>query len=254
MKKNLYFRSVLKSESSAIQGLGLFFLAITTLFRSIVEVFMRKNFGERYFGLGYTLIVTILCLIMEGFYAITTYKGGSIWSGLDYSLIIFLIVYWIVSIRRAKEIDYNPSVFDFEKFSLYSGDTHPYLASRTEIGKWTLNPRNTKLYFEPIPFYVLGVLLLLIPFTRLTGLVLIIGASCHTMATKIEFSLARGFLLDKIDEIICNEDLYEAFVNDTPSKRGLSWIGPKLNNQENMDKVFPHFFDDLAQDEGERVS
>ena len=108
-----------------------FFAAIISPTCSIVEVFLRKNFGQRYITLSQSIFVFIVVppLLTIGF---DEY-------GMDVNvfsasiLFLFMCVYLWKSIQHRKEITKYGTAYDFKRFSLSDCELAPFWD--TIIGK-----------------------------------------------------------------------------------------------------------------------
>ncbi|WP_276366258.1 hypothetical protein [Chryseolinea sp. H1M3-3] len=130
MKKNLYFQTFYKRSNPAATLAVKVFQAIASYPRLILEVFIRKNFGERYFTFGKAVNAAMIMAIIPPihyyvFQASTLFQYMSIQTqimamfAVGYTTwYLFIIIFLFVAYRRKREIDRNPSVFDFARFSL----------------------------------------------------------------------------------------------------------------------------------------
>src|SRR3984957_16862991 len=116
MTKNLYYRHIIKRNTmleNQVQALGSWAVSFPRL---LLEVFIRKNFGERYFSMPTAVgIFLILILIPLGSsYSEIAFTHhfplGILWG--KYTLwYAFAGAFLYFSILRNREIAVNPSVF-----------------------------------------------------------------------------------------------------------------------------------------------
>src|SRR5258706_15873154 len=64
MTKNLYFRAVVRRENIFKNFCYAIFLAFASYPRLLLEVFIRKNFGERYFRLSSVVTLTAILSVL----------------------------------------------------------------------------------------------------------------------------------------------------------------------------------------------
>ncbi|UPT67660.1 MAG: hypothetical protein M0D57_03030 [Sphingobacteriales bacterium JAD_PAG50586_3] len=55
--------------------------------------------------------------------------------------------------------------------------------------------------------------------------------------------------MDKIDELILNEDLEKVFISDEDSDRGVRFYGKKPTGKDLREKVFESFFEEDDDDD-----
>lgn len=252
MKKNLYFRQTLRRQNTIKEAIFDFALGLCSWPRLILEVFIRKNFGERYFSIATAGWVFAFLLIVPSFSSLfntlyesifgsslgigsysSRYGGASpswgayqnqyaaseeeVQTGSDWlpflgryaTWYIFAGLFLYASILRYKEVLHNPSVFDFARFSLSSGQTDPRLIIFKDAeGK--PNYRILETLVEPAPFLAGGIFLWLI--NQPLGLLLIICSLLYSLSYFATYRIGDNFIMDKIDELIFNEQLADVYV------------------------------------------
>ncbi len=179
---------------------------LSTPFRFIPEVFIRRHMGERYFSGFLSLFWSFLFI------------GGSVFSFTDRAKYvipepylsnlnaagIFGIVFFAFSLWRWIESYHNPSTVSFDKFSKSSGQ--PVLIFKTLLNK-NVNPRLIEIWLEPLLFFLIGGALLAIPETRLLGLFLVFCSLMYSLSYRASYALARDYILDIVDEKISTVQL-----------------------------------------------
>lgn len=221
MKKNLYFRDALQRENGFKKIIFNIFTVLASPSRIFLEVFVRENFGKRYFSRSGVLVIAFVMALLPVFIYQARYIAFAA-SGLEidatfmwahfatwYALIVaFLAISW----KRYQEIENSPSVFDFGKFSLYSGDIHPLFTSIPARLGLDVSMRTIEIIYEPLFFFLIGLLL------NLCGQYIggyIQGCSlCYALSYAAQYWNSDNFIMDKIDEIIMNEELESAFVDE----------------------------------------
>lgn len=249
MKKNLDYQSVLFRKNVLKEMVLNFFFSISSGPRLLLEVFIRKNFGERYFYMAsaYTvaILLSIIPLLSHGLLFIFSRYGGyrlpnsflwdnKLWYG-------FIVAFLIMSVKRNREIKRSPSVFDFAKHTRYPGiiDKRFY----TLFGKnWTI--REVETFVEPVFFFVIGLGILIID--RSLGWLLIVSSICYSISYRGAYYNGDNFVMDIIDKQILNEELVNAVVDGKQGEdtRGVRIYGRIPITPEARRKLLPHLFDE----------
>ena len=288
MKKNLYYQHVFGRTNAIKEFIYNFFLAISSWPRLILEVFLRKNMGERYFSFSNcVLIIVILCYlpfpITQLKSAVQAFSPGQAGSGQaninDYmrsmggsmggavnrpatsendsgqqsdfihvtttniTWYLFLIGFFIAALKRRKEVERLPSVFDFARFSLSSGVTVPALFN-VKIGKRPTDIRVVSTIIEPAIFLIIGFILHLCQ--QLVGDLLMICSVIYSLSYFAAYHIGDNYIMDKIDEIICNENLKESLVEgrEPVNNKGFNFE-PRMPNDPGFRKtVYESFFEE----------
>lgn len=254
MKKNLYYREVVGRNNILKKVIYDFAQKFASYPKIIIEVFLRKNFGERYFSLASSITVAvILALIPLGLKAWYDSSGAYRFGPMNFWLhygtwYVFLAAFIYFFIKRNREIKHNPSVFDFEKFSLYSGDIDKRFRNPKYLG-FVPNIRTIEIYLEPAVFFVAGIALAILQQTlsNIFWLVSII----YAISYAAQYKKGDHFVMDKIDEMIMNEEMETAFVEDEPADktRGVRFYAKKPNARDLRKKVSENFIETTPSEE-----
>ncbi len=237
MKRNLYYRKMYQGTHRIDEAGAYYASGIMSWGRMLLEVFIRKNFGERYFSIGKAVIAFVILIAvpffdpslgLQHFYSILWSKY-TLWYAFAFAFLYF-------SILRHREIPFNPSVYDFAKFSLYSGDTHPFFLEFKKADG-TQDMRRIETVYEPIGFVAVGICLWLIG--QRLGVLLFFSGWMYAACYQIYYNIGDQFILDKIDERLMNEEMQEIFVFDKDPKdaRGVTMRGRKPATREMREKV-----------------
>ncbi len=255
MKKNLYYRAMFQRKNVLKEIVLNFFLAFSSYPRLLIEAFIRKDFGERYFKLSSALTVTVLLgaypLIateLAAFFKPT--HGGEMFMMRnqptrndstdlmpDYlGWYIYLAAFVFLAFRHNRDIKRAPSVFDFARFSKYTGKVNQAFF-RFNLPDRKTDLRRVECLFEPALFFVGGVLLHLVG--QKLGDLLILCSLFYGFSYAAAYVIGDNFVMDKIDEMICNQELEKSFVDDKDESetRGFRFRGAKPNSNENRRKV-----------------
>ncbi len=256
MQKNLYFRTVFKRENVFLKVLFNTFLSLCSWPRLLLEVFLRKNFGERYFTLVSAITVAVILIFIplgadQLFSMFNPYgrHGGqesNFWTKYA-TWYVFLAAFLYFSFMRSEEIKRNPSVYDFGRFSLCAGDINPVFYKLNFWGKAT--SRKIEIFYEPALFFIAGIILMFIG--QKLGLLLIISSIFYSLSYAGAYKNGDNFVLDKIDEMIISEETEKAFVYDEEinNTRGVKFRIRKPNGEDLRRRVAETFIEEDDNDE-----
>lgn len=262
MKKNLYYRDVISRKNRLRDGLLNWTLNFASFVRPLIEVFTRSNFGERYLRFSTCFRTAVFfCLLPFMIKALKTFlatslrigsemrfddnlepMGSSTWDLIrDHYLTwyLFFAVFLYFSWKQRKYTRRNSTLFDFSKYSISSGRIHRYFYD-TEfpvIGK--ANRRIIECYLEPLPFFVGGLLLMLLQ--QSIGNLLVFSSIMYSLGYMAAYRIGDNYILDKIDEIISNRNLEKTFLydKDESETEGFSMTGNKPDDLEARRQLLP---------------
>ncbi len=248
MKKNLYYRTVFKRSNALKEGLLAFFLAFCSWPRLLLEVFIRKNFGERYFSFSTAMTVAfILALLpliyLEAYSRLFRSSEGLTFIGHFTTWYVYLAGFLYMCFQRNEEIKHLPSVFDFGRFSLSTGEIHPRFRELTFSGV-PATIRTIEIWLEPLPFAIGGFLLWI--FGQPIGFIILVSSIFYSLSYAGAYHQGDHFIMDKIDEMICNEEMVSAFVEgrDSSETRGVSFYGRRPADPETRRRLAETFVDE----------
>jgi hypothetical protein len=248
MKKNLYYRAVLRRNNPLMELLVTIFLGLASWPRMMLEVFIRRNFGERYFSFTLAMSVTIILgalpyMALSGFRHFGSSELAD-FIGDNLSWYLYLALFVFFSYIRKEEMKREPSVFEFGKFSLFSGSFLPIFSQLTYGGK-NLNTRVIETIIEPLLFFVVGVVAIFLE-QNILGWFILVCSVIYCLSYVAAYNIGDNFVMDKIDEIITNEELYDSFVEgvDPKNTRGVNFYGRRPADPEARRKAYESFFED----------
>ena len=246
-KARLYFRKIYPYVSFFREILFGFFSVLAHLPARIVEIFLRRNFGERYYSLDAPVIM-FLAMSYPLYIWISTGSYEFIqMMGFSWFWILFSFVFLGFAIKRKREINHDLQSFDDAKYSMYSGDEWS-IWYRFENKLPRLFKRDTFFYniervYEGGLFLIVGFVFLFIPFSRYVGVLLIFSGASYMFTMYLRYLKSRDMVLDQIDDKIHNEDMHDAFTNDK-SKRGFRWFGPKPDDPQFRETIAESLVDE----------
>ena len=254
MKKNIYYQTTYKRTNFLKEAFLSFFLAISSYPRLLLEVFIRRNFGERYFSFSGALFI----LVFLAFVPLYAEYGFSLFSSYGYSYhsfrwssflghnltwYAFLAGFLYMSILRNEEVKRLPSVFDFQRFSLSTGLIHRRFSNFNINGRF-FSTRKIEIWLEPAFFFGIGFVLYLLE--QNLGILLMMCSVIYSLSYSAVYHQGDHFVMDKIDEMICSEELVASFVDgrNPDETRGFNFYGRRPANPETRRKIAETFVED----------
>lgn len=239
MKKNLYYRMYLERKTASTIIMPLF-ISLAAIPRMLLEVFIRKGFGERYFSFTQAVLTA---LVLAGWPLVPIQLGGHFLRRTEPSLLpyitwyVFLAGFLFFVIKHGRDQKRTPGVFDFKKYSRYQGKIHPYFFTLQFPGRKT-DVRLVECWLEPAGFFFLGVFFALIG--QALGGLLIACSIFYALSYQLAYLQGDHFVMDRIDEMIVNEELEKAFMEDQTEDdtRGFRFVGRKPTDENLRRRVF----------------
>lgn len=166
---------------------------------SLVEVFLRRKFGERYMSLSLNIVMGL----------ILAYWGIMMSNiiGAEYFILWFVMIglYLYKSVQHRMEIKKYGTTYDFNRFSVCDGRIHDKWWDI--IGKEYFGIKITRymvhILLEPLVPILIGLPFLIVSYTRSFGILLIVSGFFFGFRSFIKAYSARNSILDIIDEQIC---------------------------------------------------
>ena len=243
MKRNLYYRTTQRRENLLKKIFFDFVQWSSSYPRLLLEVFVRKDFGERYFRLWTALWVTFLLALWPVLKTKFINPIRHIWNDPEvphhvsgHSIphhhavpeaiplkpdemlmphymgwYIFLGLFLVCSIIRRIEISRKPSTFNFDKYSLSNGRINP-LFFKIHLPGGKTSPRLIETFWEPVFFFIAGYILWRF-FHQSIGLVVVISSVFYSLSYIADYTDGDNFVMDEIDQMIGNNGLEKSFVD-----------------------------------------
>jgi hypothetical protein len=247
MKKNLYYKNHFGRKNIIKE----FFLNLAYSFASFarmpLEIFTRRNFGERYFSFAQTVVFAVFMSLFPIVYIkVQDFAFGGMGAGMIVAKFatwyLFLGTVVKASLKRKQEIKRLPSVFDFARFSLSTGELLPVIRDFAINGK-KLNIRTVETLIEPSIFLIAGITLAIL--AQPIGYFIIVCSVLYSLSYVMAYHIGDNYIMDIIDNIICAEELEDVFVNDKSPRdaRGFQDYGRKPSDPDMRRKVADGFFE-----------
>lgn len=237
MKKNLYFTSVCQRRNPIREALLNFFLGIASYPKLLLEVFIRRDMGCRYFNLFPVTVIGLFLIIFPLFMA--SMMHGADWSdimALNWGWYLFTAGFLIFSYFRYQESKYYPD----EKHMRFSRSTGKLLPFVQHIG---LGPARNRTRIQETfvePLLVIGVAILFYIVNQYTiAALLFCCALIYCLSYIGIYGQGDDFVLDKIDELICAEDMADAFKHGiTTAPSGFRFFGYRPESTKLLEDLY----------------
>ena len=241
-----------------LEGFLRFFFSICSWPRLILEVFIRRDMGERYFSFSMVIsaLLTFLCIPL--LFVATSALNDSMMSpyggyghrshdnhyGTYIGIIAFAAAFFYAGLQRRKEIARLPSVFDFARFSLSTGYSIVPNLPLPFMDWLAANPRREATVLEPGLCFLVGLVIVLINIP--VGILLMFCSVVYSLSYVAAYKLGDFMIMDQIDNIICSEEFDAAFNEDRPQSetRGFQTFGRRPADPKMRRKVADSFFPD----------
>ena len=253
MKRNLYFRTVLRRRNLITKFLIEIFLAFASYPRLLLEVFYRRHFGKRYFSMASVITMGALLLgwpLLEHYLYVQAIRSASLYFESDIpnfaqnyvTWYLFTAAFLYFSWFRYREVKLDDKLYGYSKFSLYSGDMNPVFKSILIFDK-VPTEKLIATVIEPLLFFILGFLLK--SAGQPIGMILIIASILYSLSYVADYKAGDDFVRDKCDELISNEEMANVFVHgmDGSKARGVRMYADKPADPGVREKLLPYFFE-----------
>lgn len=240
MKKNVYYRTMYSRPNPIKAFLSDLFFTICSYPRLVLEVFIRKNFGERYFSLPIAISMFLLLLMLPLIEMIApwSYRHPSLLTVIlnNITWYAFTGLFLAKSLQRYKEIKRIASEFNLRKFTKSGGDLHPAFFNFKFNGK-RVSIRTIETLVEPAFFMLIGITLII--FAQKIGIVISLFSLLYSLSYYIAYWRGDTIILDMVDQIIVNEVMFDVFTDndDRASKDGFRVFGNAPVNPHLRSKV-----------------
>lgn len=217
MQKTIHKRKTYKRRNIIKASLYNFCYGIGSWPRLLLEVFIRRNFGERYFKLSLSIILAALLAI--GPVAYRLYEGERLNAGFlgrYFTWYAFIGLFIYVCIQHHKAQKRSPGVFDFARFSYSAGTVNPrFWEIRFPVWLSTSKPtcRHIETLFEPGVFLLAGLFLWIC--RQPLGVLLMVCSVIYCISYLAAYAAADDEIMDIIDDMIVNKSLKENFIDGT---------------------------------------
>lgn len=214
-KQNVFI-TVTAGRKSVITNLAKDLLFALSSYPSyIIEVFLKKNMGERYFT--FSIAVTIsLAMLFPWFF-----RGSIMRDFLGLPWLLFTLAFLVMSIRRRMEIKRFGFAYDFDRFSYSDGEKLHFLYNivGNKIGSITITRYLVLVLIEPAIPILIGLLLMLSSYTFPVGFLIFSCGILFCYRSVMKAYAARDIILDMIDEQITAKWNHDVIMEEKPQSQ-----------------------------------
>lgn len=242
IKTNEYYTIVYERNNRLKERFLSFFFDISSYPRLLLEVFIRRDMGRRYFSLSHCIGWGIIFLFLP---FLLPANHGQAWHEIvldHWGWYLYLVAFGIFSRKRYLECKFPWGYFDFDHFTKYTGTRLPQVNNFTFKGK-AVNVRSLDVYVEPLLMTAVGLLAFSLGQGLLGGL-LTICAGVYSLSYRAAYQMGQDFVLDKIDKAIANGWYTGTFLNGSPQTSNFNFYGPKPSSSDIRNGLADLFRDD----------
>lgn len=217
MTQNLYITEGIPQRSNPVKNFILsLFSDLATYPRLLLEVFTRKDFGERYFSLSTAVIMAfVLCFVPPLFLFGSAWRSG--WGDIAIDFILHYLTWYLflgyfikVCFLRKKEIVRIDGQFDFTRYSMSTGKLDDRILNFKFKGK-SFNIRQIETIIEPGLFLLIGLGLMILG--QFVGILIFISSLIYSLSYWRMYKFGDNFILNVIDNRIANQVMVSVFVD-----------------------------------------
>ena len=216
----LFFEAYERRDNIVLYTLLTIFVALAKFPSIVIEAFYRRKLGERYFTLSSSLFIFLVYLIIAAKPLLYEIFGlrAFMTSNFDFPLFLFACAFLYKSIQQRREISKYGTTYNLERFSLSQGEYHPFFEQRLgrKLFGIPVTSRTIQMFFEPVIPFALGVICVIIPFTRTLGTVLIVSSILASIRQFVRVVSGRHAVLDIIDQHLISQDKAGVLMEQRP--------------------------------------
>ncbi|KAA5532484.1 hypothetical protein F0919_17010 [Taibaiella lutea] len=212
MKRNLYFTTIGQRRNPIKDALLNFFLSISSYPKLLIEVFIRRDMGARYFNLFPVTILALFLLFFPFLPFLNQYNNKLSDTIKDnWGWYLFTAAFIVFSYFRNLESKHKPDKHD-SRYSLSAGKLLPFVKN-IKFGQTSSNIRMLEIFVEPVLVFLVAVLFIILDQWPI-GLLLICCAIIYCLSYIGTYSQGDDFVFDKIDGMLCTQDMSDAFIHN----------------------------------------
>jgi hypothetical protein len=201
--KNQYYRELFMRVNVLKAFIATCFFTICSYPKLVIEVFIRQDFGERYFTLASALSVAAILFVLPAVTSMGMLLADPLgFIGTDFTWYAYLAAYIFFSWKRYKEVQNNPGVFEFAKVSVSSGTIHPFFKRFRIFGKEP-SLRVIEIGLEPLMFFIAGLILHVL--AQKLGMLLIVCSVLYSLSYYSAYLRGDNFIMDRLDQVMYSE-------------------------------------------------
>lgn len=205
MKQDTYYQKVFARRNLVKEILMQLFMGLASWPRLLLEVFVRKNLGERYFSLSIGIFLSIVLAVVPYVIESTTGYGEiDLWDYTKnyFTWYLYIAAFLYFSLRRQKEIDHSPSFFELPRFTLSTGDVNQKFF-QIKIKGEPIDRRFIETKLEPVLFLAIGIILIL--FHQKIGILISVCSILYSLSYIAANYLADEHIKNEMDKIVVSK-------------------------------------------------
>lgn len=250
MKQNTSFRPL----SGRIGQVKAFILGAafhySSLPRLILEVFLRKDFGRRYFSVTAAIFAAIILLYIPFRYSIIVMNNASdFWNFLWHYLTWYIFVGFYIwkCIKHYRVVKEETKELIYGKHTQYSGTLNP-LFLQIKISKQVVTERQIECFLEPAVFFIVGLVLAILG--QYIGILFLVCSVIYSLSYHCLYFAADQEILDVMDDMIFKEYREKMIVEGLSplEAMGLEIKGEMPTSKATRQQMFDHAVKDEAVD------
>ena len=230
-----YYHVIFERRNILKDSFYTFFLALSSWPRLILEVFLRRDMGCRYFSIASVISVLVLLWFLpftwSGYQSVPhILKDNALWY-------LFTLVFLGFGIKRWREVDASHT-FNLERFSLSMGTPLPIFY------EYGFTNKIIRTVLEPAPAFIIGGLLWLMG-DRL-GELLVFCSVVYSLSHVAAYDQGNNYILTQIDEWICQQELTNSFreAKDPRYTRGFEFVQDIPGDKQTRERIINAFWQD----------
>jgi hypothetical protein len=236
--KNDFYTAVFGRHNVIKKFIYQIFISIASWPRLLLEVFVRQEFGQRYFSFSTACILTTMLSAVP--YVATRFTS---YGNVDFFKMVIDNVAWYIflgafmycCVKRRQEIKRRGKLYSMKYFSLSAGKPNPKIDYYSLFGKNATSYRIVTT-LEPAIFLILGILLL-IASQKLLGITLIVCSVIYAISWRAQFALSHEYFLDWFDSGICDNEVMNQ-ITGKKNKTGFDAFTKESLDVDDANKIF----------------
>jgi ACR3 family arsenite efflux pump ArsB len=206
MQTTTYFRAVMRRQNHVKNFFFNLALEFSSYPRLMIEIFTRRNFGQRYYSTSAVITILLFLLMTPQFLKLAweSLPRDNYFDRPSYDFTgwyIFTVLFAVFAFLRRREVK--------RQLSTYAGDIHPFFHKLRVFGK-PVNIRQIECFYEPLSVFVVGLILSLLG--QSVGTLLFWSALFYGFSYAAAYKIGDDYLLDIIDEMIMKRHFADVII------------------------------------------
>lgn len=215
--------------------------------RMLLEVFIRRDFGIRYFSLSGAILLSVILaivplLMINPLARVLGVSTEMVFWGRFLTWYLYVAAFLYMAIQRHNEIKRRDGILDLAHFSLSPGRIHPDFFTVEFLGK-RVNPWTIETVLEPGIFFVMAFVIWMCG--QPIGLLIVLCSIIYSFSYQAQHYFGTNSILDMNDKRLFRQDIGKAFIEggDGSSTRGVNYYGRRPADPETRRQFADMFMD-----------